>query len=427
MTHLNYIEIKNRLMRSSLFKDSAWAIIGNGFGNVLLLISGIIIARFLGKDLYGEYGLVKTTMFYIASFSTFGLGTTVTKFVSNSIEEGGNDLRSVIKAASVITFSFSLFLAILLVVFAKQVAIFLEEPNIVVPLRFLAALIVFRALNTTQIGVLSGYKDFRAIAKNVTISGLSMLVLSIPLTYLYSLTGALISLIVSQIIYYVLNQIDINRLLSQASNNSSSREYGKLLKFSFPIALQESSFMICNWGLTLMIPKLCSMGELGIYSAISQWNAIVLYIPSVLSNVVLSYLSGTQNDNVAHTNTLKRMTLVNFVSALVPFIIVLCLSNFITSFYGPTFDTMRIPLIVIVFSTVFVAISNVFSSELISKSKTWALFSLRLTRDLLIIGGSFYLIKYILVSGALSAAICTVIANIFFCAGCFISYKRSKR
>lgn len=424
---MNLIDIKNRLMRSSLFKDSAWAIIGNGFGNVLLLVSGIIIARLLGKDLYGEYGLVKTTMFYIASFSTFGLGTSITKFVSNSIEEGGKDLRSVIKAASVITFVFSFLLAILLVIFAKQVAVFLEEPTIVVPLRFLAALIIFRALNTTQIGVLSGYKDFRAIAKNVTISGLSMLVLSIPLTYLYSLTGALVSLIVSQIIYYILNQIDISRLSSQTSNISSSKDYGKLLKFSFPIALQESTFMICNWGLTLMIPKLCSMGELGIYSAISQWNAIILYIPSVLSNVVLSYLSGTQNDIVAHTHTLKRMTLVNFVSSLVPFIFVLSLSNTITSFYGSTFATMRIPLIVIVFSTVFVAISNVFSSELISKSKAWELFSLRLTRDLLIIGGSFFLIKYILVSGALSAAICTVIANIVFCAGCFISYRRSKR
>ena len=68
-----------KIKTNKLAKDSFWSIFGNGLGNLLLLIAGIIIARFLGKDLYGEYGIVKTTMFYIAAFSTFGLGYTSTK------------------------------------------------------------------------------------------------------------------------------------------------------------------------------------------------------------------------------------------------------------------------------------------------------------------------------------------------------------
>ena len=421
MSQSFFIDLKNRLMRSSLFKDSAWAVIGNGFGNVLLLVSGIIIARFLGKDLYGEYGLVKTTMFYIASFSTFGLGTTV----ANSIEDGSKSLRSIIKGAVAITFSFSLFLALVLIVFANHVAIFLEEPSIVVPLRYLAVLIVVRAINTTQIGILSGYKDFKSIAKNVTISGITMLLAAIPLAYYYSLIGALIALISSQIIYCVLNQNCINHLESSAPTDTTPTRatYGALLKFSFPIALQESSFMICNWGLTLLIPKMCSMGELGIYSAISQWNAIILYIPSVLSNVVLAHLSGSNKDKKAHTHTIKTMTLVNVLTSFVPFIIVILFSGLIVSCYGSTFSTMRIPLIVIVFSTIFISISNVLSSELIARSKTWQLFLCRFSRDLLLFIGTFIIIKYFSVSGALSAAICTVVANVLFCLGCFISFK----
>ena len=43
--------IKHRLLQSKLFKDSFWAVFGNGLGNALLLLAGILIARFLGKDL----------------------------------------------------------------------------------------------------------------------------------------------------------------------------------------------------------------------------------------------------------------------------------------------------------------------------------------------------------------------------------------
>ena len=64
-------EITHRLRNSQLFKDSFWAVFGNGLGNFLLLMAGILIARLLGKDVYGEYGMVKTTMFHMAAFSTF--------------------------------------------------------------------------------------------------------------------------------------------------------------------------------------------------------------------------------------------------------------------------------------------------------------------------------------------------------------------
>ena len=37
------------------------------------MLAGIVIANFLGVDAYGEFGIVKTTMLYIAGFATLGL------------------------------------------------------------------------------------------------------------------------------------------------------------------------------------------------------------------------------------------------------------------------------------------------------------------------------------------------------------------
>lgn len=51
------VEIKKRLLSSNLFKDSFWALFGTVIGKALSLFAGIIVARFLGKGLYGEYGM----------------------------------------------------------------------------------------------------------------------------------------------------------------------------------------------------------------------------------------------------------------------------------------------------------------------------------------------------------------------------------
>ena len=86
----------NKLKQSSLAKDSFWSVFGNGMGNVILLVTSMLVARMLKKDLFGEFGMVKNTMFYIASFSTFGLGYTSTKFIAHAIEEHRSGVSSIV-------------------------------------------------------------------------------------------------------------------------------------------------------------------------------------------------------------------------------------------------------------------------------------------------------------------------------------------
>lgn len=105
--------IKQKI-NSKLFRDSFWAVFGNGIGNALMLLSGIIIARLLGKDLYGEYGIVKTTMFYIASFATLGLGVTSTKYIASLISQNSTHVGNVIRDSMHITLMFSGLIAFVL-------------------------------------------------------------------------------------------------------------------------------------------------------------------------------------------------------------------------------------------------------------------------------------------------------------------------
>ena len=419
---INYSTIKQRLINSKLFKDSFWAVFGNGIGNALLLFAGILIARLLGKDVYGEYGMVKTTMFYISSFATFGLGVTSTKYVVQLIQEKSVYVKNVVKDAIVITISFSSLIAVLLFICAPWVAQYLEEPNLVFALRALAVVIIFRSITTTLIGVLAGFKLFKTNAVNSVASGLFMLVLSIPFTYLWGLEGSLLTLLLSQAFNAILNFISVNKTIKKLSSERKSFKK-ELIKFSFPVALQESSFTICNWAAIMLLTKYASMGEVGLYTASAQWNSIITMIPGLLINVVLSYLSSSVKDKQAHTKTIKQMLLINFTTTLVPFILVYILADIIASFYGASFNQMGVVLRVLTFSTILEACASVYKSELLALGKTWLLFSIRFMRDIILVSSVYVLlIRSNGENGAVMYSWAVVFVSLFFLGSLYLSY-----
>ena len=384
VTRLREITIKVKTSR--LFKDSFWAVFGNGLGYVLLLASGMIVANFLGKDTYGEYGVVKTTMVYMASFAALGLGFTSTKYVAQYISEDKSQVNSIIKSAIIIAFVSSSTMAIALMLVAGGLSEFLGEPQLVGPFRYLALIIVLKALSTAGIGILSGFGSFKDIGKCNVVSGLVMLVAAFPLTYLGGLNGALLSLTVSQMILMLQVYYYIHREIKHLPQQKSCKKTRELLLFSVPVALQESSYTICNWGAIMLLSKYSSIGEVGIYTIAAQWNSIVLFIPSALSNVVLSHLSNTRRNMEKHNKTMITMMLVNLACTFFPFLIVCLFSGSIASLYGESFVGLPKVLQLFVFSSIISSCTNVLNSELLSIGKNWLLFALRFGRDIIILG-----------------------------------------
>ena len=131
-----------RLKSSDLFKDSFWALAGSALGKGLSLLAGIAVARFLGKEVYGEYGTIRTTLFYIAIVSTFGFGYTATKFVADYISEKPEKLKSLVWTFLKITLVFSGLLALVQIIFAASIALFIDAPNLEFQLRFFSLLII---------------------------------------------------------------------------------------------------------------------------------------------------------------------------------------------------------------------------------------------------------------------------------------------
>lgn len=411
---MDFLSLKERLLQSKLFKDSFWAVFGNGLGNGLLLLSGIVIARILGKDLYGEYGVVKLTMFYIAMFACFGLGTTSTKYIANFVEENKTHVRSVMRDAMKITFCFSSILALFILLFANQLAVFLGEPHLALALRFMAVIIIFKALNTTQNGILAGLKEFKRLGINAILSGSFMLIVCFPLTYCFGLVGALISLALSQGFNYAINAFNLAKLKQKYVDEKYS--YTKeLFHFSLPIALQEGLVNLTNWCAVMLLTKMSSAGELGLYSASIQWNAIVSLLPTLLMNVIISYISGSNNDKEKHDKVFKQMVYANTICTIIPVGLFVLFAGFISSLYGSSFTMMPQVMRILLLVPLFECCSTIFKAEYLTNNKNWLFFAFRIIRDVFFLIVSYSLLRINKgVNGAYYHSIAILLSAILF-------------
>lgn len=416
---------KTKIVGNRFITDSLWSLLGNVIGKGLALVAGIIVARFLGKEIYGEYGMIRNTLLSISLFSTFGLGYTATKYVAEFKTSNPDHLPLILRYAEKTTLAVSGLLAFMLFLFSNHVAtIVLKAPHLDYSLKIVAAWIVFNALTTTQIGILAGFGEFKQLAKINGIVGFITFILSFAFTWFWDLNGALTALLIAQIVNWYLNFRVVRKNIPKSQKKIKDKNFVKeILNFSFPVALQEAVYSIIYWSLNYLLIRFSTYGELGLYSAAMQWNALILFIPGILRNVILSHLSATTNDSGKHAKVLNLTLAINFFSTLLPFLVVLLFANLIIQFYGPSFDGLGLVLKIATLSTVFLSLSNVYAQAYLSKGKNWLMLGFRSIRDLGTLAIAIYfLITYNGIKGAYYLSMSALFMSVIFLATMALFY-----
>jgi len=411
------IRIKQRLFKSKFIRDSFWSLLGNIVGRGLSLLAGIVVARFLGKEIYGEYGIIKSTILSLSVFSTFGLGYTATKYVAEFKNSKQEYLNLILKYSRYITLIVSGIIALLLFSFADYISeTILKASHLNVHLRLVSIWVIIGALTTTQIGILAGFGQFKEMAKIHGIVGFVTFVLSVLFTYIWGLFGALFALLVAQIFNLYLNFRLVNKHKSKYNFYKKDQKFLRdVLNFSLPVAMQEILYSLMGWILNYLLIRYANYGELGIYTAAMQWNCLILFIPGVLRNVILSHLSETTNNTLKHQRILTNTLIINLLSTFIPFIIVYIFSGHIVAFYGSSFEELKIVLRTLVFSTIFLSLSNTFAQSYLSLGKSWLMFYIRFIRDFgKIVIGYVLLVHIEGINGALSLAYTQLGMSIIF-------------
>lgn len=410
--------LAHRMYGNRLFKDSLWTLLGNAFGKGLTVLSGIIVARLLGKDVYGEFGLLRNTLIIIAVFSTMGLGYTATVFISEAKEKTKNIVYPLVKVIELMTVIFSGLISLCVFFFSNELAVFLEDEALDTPLKILSAIILFNAVTTSQIGILAGLKAFKGTAVVNLVSGILNFILTCWLTFIYGFVGALSALLISQIINCLLNSGLLRiSLKDYTSSGMQLNLVAPIIKNSLPVALQEMVVSFTHWLFSIVLLKTSNYGEVGLVTVAAQWEAMLLFVPIALRNVTLSHMSSSDEKDASRI--MKRMMFVNVMVSLVPTLLFYMFNDLFDMIYGPTFKNVGIVITLACMYATVNSIFAVFASTYMARKRNWTLFSISLLRGILKFPVLLLLVCYMCMRGAYAFFIASILMEAVAVAICY--------
>jgi len=383
-------EITKRLNASPwayrLAHGAAWSLLGSVISRGLMLIAYIAVARLLGKEGFGEFGIIQSTVAMFGILTGFGLGQTATRFVAEL------RLRDPARAGRIIALSEGVAAAtgaigafFFLIAAPWLASHALAAPHLTNVLRLGSLLLLFGAMQGAQTGVLSGFEAFRAITIISIATGATTFVLTCTGAWYGGVMGTVLGQSIGLGVNVMVNHWQLRRIAAAAnvcvSYRDCRREWSVLWTFSLPATLCGAIVTPVMWvGNALLVNQKMGYNEMGLFNAANQWRTAILFLPIVFAQPFYPVLASIAER--AHEARFKKIlglcVLGTTATALIPGIVVICLAGLIMRAYGASFDDKGSVLILIVTATVLAAPTVGLLHGINARNRAWHAFYLTL-------------------------------------------------
>jgi O-antigen/teichoic acid export membrane protein len=283
-----------------LARGAFWSLIGGVGSRALTLVSSIIVARLLGKEGYGEVGMVQSTIGLFGVFAGFGLGSTATKYIAEYRIKDPEKAGRILNLTLVISLISGGIMAIACLVISPWLAErTLNRSDLASVLAAGSLLLFISTLGGVQSAALSGFESFRAIARITIWQGAAAPLVAIPCVWFYGVQGAIASFTINAAIGLILCTIALkseckNFHISQKFDTSFWSERFTIWKFALPSMFSGLMMLPTIWITnTILVNQPGGYSELGLFNAANQWRMVIIFLPGLLAAAILPVLSET--------------------------------------------------------------------------------------------------------------------------------------
>jgi len=349
-----------------LASGSFWILISTMATRALSLVSTIIVARLLGKEVYGELGIYNSTLEMVGIFTGFGLGTTATKFIAQYRSAEPARAGRVIGLVSLSSLVLSSTIAVALFFNSRFLAEeALHRASMQPLLQIGSATVIVYTLSGIMTECLAGFEAFR---KNAMISfwqGLTVPMVTIPGVYFLGVYGVVIAGMTSGAVGLILGFIAlrseaVHYKVPIVFSRNIWNEWKILPNFSLPALIASILFVPVSWATNLMVVKLPNgYAEMGRYTVANQWRMVFFVMQGFLSTAMFPILSEQhskedKHDFVSVVGLNFRVTLLHGLPIVVALI---AMSHFLALLYGAQFEDAQ-PIIVVLSVVSFLSFLN---------------------------------------------------------------------
>ena len=392
-----------------------WSLIGGVISRVLGLAASVLVARMLDREVFGELGIIQSTIGLFGAFAGFGLGTTAAKFVAEY------RLIDKIKAGRILALSWlaawatgGLVASSLFITAPWLSKHALAAPDLTPLLRIAAILLCISSVHGAQTGALTGFEAFREIARVSLITGAASFPIMVAGAYFGGIEGVVWGMVLSRLVSCVASHLAILNESRRAGVRTAFEgclgEWKVLWSFSLPATISGVLVGPVNWVCNAMlVNRENGYAEMGIFNAANQWFGALMFLPGILGQALFPMLSERlgQKDHARAGKILWTAMRLNFVTVF-PFILIGGFaSHLIMGLYGRSFAHGWATLVVVLLTAAVYAIEAPVGDVIAASGQMWTGCAMNAGWAMAFVGMSFALVSW----GALGLA-----------AGRFIAY-----
>lgn len=408
----------SRPVLKRLLGGAFWILGGTALSRAISLLTNIVIARLLGIEDFGAYGILNSTLETFSLFGGLALGFTMIKYTAEYRVRDPVKAGQLLSSARFIAYVSAGLIAAGLLLFSDHLALsMLNRPDLGDLLKIGAAYLFISTINNIQLGTLAGFEAFRETAKINVVAGLLTPLITLPLVYWMDLTGAVLALVAVALISYVYcsrvftRQCEQHGIVVRLLDRSSFNAMPELFAFSIPAFISWILVAPVAW-LTqaLLANQPEGYSELGLFNAANQWRQFVIFIPMMMSTVMLAVSADSYADAAggAYRQAYRMNMTLTWSYALPAAVLVITLGGPLNSFFGAKFvDAVWLipPLIAAAF---FSVLNTVASSAVTGAGRMWVEAALNLVWAVVLMATSFWLVP---VYGAMGLAYASLISH----------------
>jgi O-antigen/teichoic acid export membrane protein len=277
-----------------------WNVTGAVFNQGSTFLLGIIVAANLGRELYGAFGFLQSTLATFASLAQLALGFAATKYIAEfrlvDKPRAGRVLGLCV-ALSAVTGTVAALIAVL---GARPIAVTLARQSLLEEvIRLGAPTIAFVAMAAALTGALSGLERFRSIAFAGVVSGIAYLAICAAGAIHWRLNGVAAGLSISALLQCALLFVIVRRAaaeegipLPRVDRELVVRERSVLFKTALPAGLSGLTTLPTLWLVAAILARQREgMSELALFAAANSLRLLVNFVPALINNVGFSILS----------------------------------------------------------------------------------------------------------------------------------------
>lgn len=369
-------------LRQRVLAGSFWLTAAHVAYRGTLMLSMMFVARILGKEDYGQLGIIQSSLIMFEAIAALGMGVTTTKHIAEYRNTDKDKVSRIIKLTRLTTLATAVSFAVVIYLIAPWLsASMLGSDGLTGYVRISALILLFTNFAGGRLSILAGFEAYHWMALVNSLAGIMTLFLIPAGAYFYGIEGALWGLVGVSVINALMNSILSARVIRKEAIPRAAtltREELRLLwNFSVPAMMAGILYAPVNWIGNAYLVKAAGYGEMGLFAAANQWFSILLFIPGVITSVFLPvFADQAGRDRERNLGRLIRKALKVTISVSIPLAAAVAISSpWIMRFYGEEYSEAATMLITIAVAAFVASTQNILGNALATLNRMWIHFA----------------------------------------------------